>query len=408
MNKKRMKIFWIIFGILMILILFSLMVFFGGKSLQTDINLPSCGSQKELFSYYPVDLNIVERLTPQGEFGPSGGHVFPVKHVYTLDEYSPKTYSMNTDRLKIEMRAPSDMWITQIQKYWDKNRGDEYYLDFSICKEVSGSFFHLSDISPKLKEEFEKNKKEDKSQDRGIVNFEVVNSHVNIKVNANEIIGYASIKSTQMFDFNLIDTRIPELNFINKERFSRHRQYDLLHEVCPYDYFIPEIKNQLYSKISGYFDMTKKRTKEPLCGEYMQDLSGTAQGVWFRKGTANGEQGNENIIEREILHMALAHESYDPQMPVISAGSLEGLEPILYYIEVKSDGLVNRDWKDITSDGNIYCSELIFNDDNHTPAEKSVILKMPTPTTLKIEVLDSSNCREGNWQFTGKVTEFER
>jgi len=56
-------------------------------------------------------LNVVERVTAQGEFGPSGGHVFPVKHAYFLDKDSPKTYSMDINRPKIEMYAPADMWI---------------------------------------------------------------------------------------------------------------------------------------------------------------------------------------------------------------------------------------------------------------------------------------------------------
>jgi hypothetical protein len=340
-----------------------------------------------------------------------GGHVFPVKHVYTLDKYSSSSYSMKLNRPPIKMIAPSDMWVTQIQKYWDKSRGDEYYVYFSPCKEISGSFFHMSDISPKLKSEFEEHKDNKKSvQDRGVVTFEEVNSFVYIKVNAGEIIGYASVKSTQMFDFNLIDTRTPELEFINKERFSNHRHFDLLHEVCPYDYFIPQVKDVLYSKISGYFNSAKKRTAEPLCGEYMQDIPNTAQGVWFLKGTANGEMGEENIIEREALHIALGHEAFDPQRPIISLGleSVKDLEPLLYFIIPKSEGLVNRDWKDIMSDGRVYCSELVFDDNNLTPSGKSIIIQMPTSTTLKIEVLDSSECGEGPWKFTDKATEFER
>lgn len=394
-----------------LLLILSLLVFFGreSNSKKSEINLPSCEDKKEIFTNSPVDLKIVERVTPQGELGPSGGHVFPVKHVYFLDKDSPKTYSMDINRPKIEMYAPSDMWITQIQKYWDESRGDEYYIYFSPCKEISGAFFHMSDISPKLKSEFEKHKENKKeTQNRGVVIFESTNSFVDINVHAGEVIGYASIKSTQMFDFNLIDTRTLELDFINKERFSKHRQYDLLHEVCPYDYFIPEIKRELYSKISDYFSGTKKRTKEPLCGEYMQDIPNTAQGIWFRKGTAKGEMGEENIIEREILHMALTHSPYDPQMPVLSAGSLEGLEPIVYYIEVRPNGLVNRDWKDISFDGKIYCSELIFDDDNHSSAGKSLILQMPTSDTLKIEILNSPSCGKESWRFTDKVIEFER
>lgn len=373
-----------------------------------NVNLPSCGTNNELFSHSPVDLELVERVTPQGEFGPSGGHVFPVKHVYFLDNYTPSMGGLEPNRPKIDVYAPADMWITRIQKYWDEKRGDEYYIYFSPCKEIYGSFFHLSNLSSKLLQEFENNKgKEESTQDRGIVIFKETNSFVNMEVEAGEVIGAASVKSYQMFDFNLIDTRVPELKFVNKERFSKHTMFDLLHEVCPYDYFSPEIESVLYSKISGYFDGSKKRTKEPLCGEYMQDIPNTAQGVWFLKNTSNGEAGKENIIEREILHLALAHEAYDPQKPIISAGSLPGLEPILYFIEPKSSGVVNRDWKDITSDGKIYCSDLVFDDDNLSPAGKSVILKMPTKDTLKIEVINSP-CGTGPWSFTDKVSEFER
>jgi len=414
MEQIKKKSIWrwlkwvlIMFGIGVVIL--TLLIVFGSKDNNLPKpDLPSCANTKEIFTHPPVNLDLVERVTAQGEFGPNGGHVFPVKHVYFLDKDSPKTYGTDINRPKIEMYAPGDLWVTQIQKYYDKDRGDEYYIYFSPCQEISGAFFHMSDISPKLKQEFEKHKKTDKSQNRGITTFEIINSFISVKVDAGEVIGTASIKSTQMFDLNLIDTRTPKLNFINKDRFSKHSQYDLLHEVCPYDYFIPEIKSALYSKISGYFSGTKKRTANPLCGEYMQDLAGTAQGIWFKKGTANGEEGNENIIEREILHIALAHDAYDPQMPVLSAGSLPDLEPILYFIQTKSEGLVNRDWKDITADGKVYCSELIFDDDNHSSADKSVILEMTSLTTLKIEVLNSSVCSKDSWTFTNQAVEFER
>ena len=64
MGIKRGKIAWIVFGGIIILAILSVFIFQNNNS--KDIDLPSCEDKKEIFPYYPVNLSIVERLTPQG------------------------------------------------------------------------------------------------------------------------------------------------------------------------------------------------------------------------------------------------------------------------------------------------------------------------------------------------------
>lgn len=386
------------------------MIVTGGTWKMKNVWLPSCGSNNDLFTYYPVDLQAIDHVSAQGEFSPGdAGHTFPIKHVYTLDKFSNAEMQANI-RPKVEMVAPSDGWITGISQYHNVTKENyEYYVSFAPCREVYVDFFHMSDLSPRIKAVFENNldKSRKESSNPGTVVFETIGQQDRIKVRAGEAIGAASTTMQQMFDFSLFDTRIPQLAFVNKARFLQHDAFDLTRVACPYDYFADNIKTALYSKIANW-DNTKKRAKAPLCGEYMQDLAGTAQGAWFLAGTKNGLNGNdEDIIARENLHLALAHEAYDPQRPVLSIGeSLEksGLQSNLYFIKTKSSGQVNRDWKDITADGKIYCADLSYGDG--TADGQSVIVQMPTSTTLKMEKLGA--CGAGPWSFSNKATEFER
>jgi len=150
----------------------------------------------------------------------------------------------------------------------------------------------------------------------------------------------------------------------------------------------------------SYFIFSIKRTIEPLCGEYMQDVSGTAQGVWFRVGADSRE---------EDAQITLAHHNVLAQKGIFSIGTMatQTIEAGTYPFDPKPQGLTNRDFKDITADGKTYC----FEPSALTGTYKypfRVILQMTSSTKLKIEGQKTEGCGSGPWQFDSDVVEFER
>jgi hypothetical protein len=81
----------------------------------------------------------------------------------------------------------------------------------------------------------------------------------------------------------------------------------------------------------------------------MQDLPGTAQGIWYRAGAPSLP---------EDPHLALAHDNVDPTLAVISVGtSVTGLSAGAYGFTLASSGRANRDFTAVVPAA-VYCWDL--------------------------------------------------
>jgi len=217
-------------------------------------------------------------------------------------------------------------------------------------------------------------------------------------MSAGEIIGTAGGEERGSFDIGMTDSRIQSHQYANPGRWSGFNRAMIT--VCPTEYFSSDVKTTLEEKLGEHIhDGTLvKRTIEPICGQLEQDEPGTAQGVWFVKGTIN-------TIPEEP-HMSLVHEAYDPDKSVFSMGnSVPGVDSGRYYFDPLDEGLVNIDFIEVTL-GNVYCYEL-HNKWYPDITNLVLIIQMPTETILKIEKLASESCGAGPWSFTDPA-EFER
>ncbi|MCL4354488.1 hypothetical protein M1349_03395 [Patescibacteria group bacterium] len=204
----------------------------------------------------------------------------------------------------------------------------------------------------------------------------------------------------QFFDFEMSDHRTTALQFANPKRFEGG--FDFKHIVCPLDYFTPELKQKFLSQMADYFDPSLKRTAQPLCGEYMQDVPKTAQGVWFKNKSDTADHGENRAI-------TLAHHNVLAQKGIFSIGTqaVSTIEPGEYPFDPRPSGLVNRDFKDITADGKVYCFEPTGLTGTYNYPFR-IILQMTSPTKLKIEGQKNQGCGTGPWQFDSNPIEFER
>ncbi len=355
------------------------------KSQQT---LPSCGSNKEFFTVPHIALSDLNNIVPLGNFNPSG-HVFPTNHLY----FHLKGFQSGHSSSSASVVAPGDILITRIGSSEYTMNGQQitdYKMDFSVCEKVGGYFIHLTSLSERLIQSFGQpsNCKEYETGGMHYKNCEKDFSSP-ILLKASESLGTVGGSS----DFGLADLRTPELTYANRNRWYEQP----LHRVCPLDYFVPDVKSKLYSLLG---DGSMRRTVEPLCGEVNQDVEGTAQGVWFVKETKE--------TYPEDPHIALVHDNINSLRGVFSVGtSMPNLQVGTYYFNPKSSGFVDRDFKDIKSDGNVYCYEPR---DRFSNSKFSfvILIQLKNPTSLVIEKQDLSSCGSGPWLFGSSYVEFER
>ena len=103
----------------------------------------------------------------------------------------------------------------------------------------------------------------------------------------------------------------------------------------------------------------------------------------------------------EDPQLALVHYNIDPSKQIFSIGSsLDsiGIPSGSYKFIPETSGLINRDFKDVVDDGNIYCYEA---------TNQSILIKLTSPKTLSIGKNSSENCSNLSKEFTSFV-EFER
>ncbi|MCH8821485.1 hypothetical protein IID23_03070 [Patescibacteria group bacterium] len=328
----------ILIGVLILFLIISGVVAFflfgpGGEKLEKFVqtkqyNIPSdaasCGDKKEFFSVSPVAYEDFSDLAPLGTVSPPS-HTFPTDHMY----FFIKNENINDPESipnKVPVYAPGDMTITKIGSQERYEGGDllssDYNMDFVPCKEVSGYFIHLSSISDKLKEEFDEQQKMCNEYSTGGYNYKNCEAGVEIKVKAGEQIGTAGgMKDQAALDLGMIDFRADPLTYANQKRW----QGKSVSTVCPLDYFSSPAKEELFAKVG---DNREKRTIEPICGQIDQDIAGTSQGVWFKKGTPE----NPKSTHPEDPHLSLVHDNVNYAQPVFSIGnSVQGLEAGRYY-----------------------------------------------------------------------------
>lgn len=366
--------------------------------------LPPCGDKKELFTVSPLKLTDFNGIVPLGTLAPTS-HVLPTHHLF----FHPRRIdprSFNSLPTEVPAFAPGDVTITEI-KFTESAQNPELndgVIVFAPCREVKAYLDHFKTFSTVLQKAFDEGRlircdEYQRSYKKfGTVTWKLCNKRVNIQVKAGEQIGTAGGGEGQMvFDFGVFDKRVAPATFANLIRWKGQEQKQ--YTVCPLDYYTPELGQQLKDRL-GTPDGGQKRTAEPICGTANWDLPGTAQGVWIAKG--------EQYVAHENPHLALAYDNTDPTIGVISMGNSaesKGFNWGTYNFKPQTSGLVNRDFKDIKADGKTYCFET--EDTNRNNARVTIILDMPTSTSLRIEKLSATTCAYGGWKMSN-YTEFER
>ena len=367
--------------------------------------IAKCGNRQTFFTTSPIKEGEYGRIVPLGAYGPTGGHVFPTKHIYFMS-----TAANVEDQTDVTIYSPGDLFITYFEQSTNNTLGyTDYYVYTSPCRDVEVDFYHLNSVNPKITAAFATAKKKNcRTEQNGQSNNSSCGAVINnVQLKAGEELGVGNPAKKkgilQFFDMEMSDHRTPELQFANRERWKGG--FDFKHIVCPLNYFTPELKANYFTQMADYNDPSLKRITEPLCGEYMQDVAGTAQGAWFQAGA-----GTKTVDEvDENSQLTLAHNNVLPEKGeiVIGTTTTDTLEAGAYPFDPKPNGLVDRDFKDITADGQTYCFEPTGLTGTYRYPFR-VLLQMPSSTQLKLEGQKNQDCGSGPWELSNSAATFER
>lgn len=356
--------------------------------------LPSCGETKEFFTTLPLELDDFTTIDPLGLLSPTA-HVFPAPHLY---------FRLPS---KVPLRAPGNVTITQINLIQATNRpefADDAAVHFSHCREFKAYFDHVVDLAPKLQEAFAEaptNRCDEYTltYKTGPINWKKCDKSVSLTVLAGELIGYAGGGPAQAaLDFAAFDSRIEPNNFANPSRGFRQ---ELRYNVCPLNYFSAGIQGELKARLGGLY-RSDQPIVSPTCGQVVQDIVGTAKGNWFNPAVDLNRSGHEPP------HLALVQMHINQTRQAFSNGDstqASNLKFGLYAFTPEPSGRINRDFREVGADGNVYCYETEADyEQNH---RQVILIEMPDPETLKIEGLNQSSCGAGPWTI-GRPTTFKR
>ncbi len=374
---------------------------FGGPECPAATDVPLLGRS-------PLNASDFTAVIPLGNLNPPG-HVFPTSHVYFALDREPGSADLTR---KAPVFTPARGWVVDVvaaEHLSAKPPYTDYNLRLSPCRQFSVSFWHLSALSPGLADAI------GAAGDAGCITYETggegyryCERRLAIEVHAGEQLGMAGgLPGQYMLDFGAFDARIAPLAFAGIARHHRDPEgVDVLHAVCPVNYFDAATRSGLEGRF-GRSDGKEPRTAEPRCGTVMQDLPGTAQGIWYVAGTVNEYP--------EDPHLALVHDNVDPTVATVSVGtSIPGLASQVYPFRPKASGLVNRDFGDITADARIYCFDSTagiasWRSNGASLAGGSIVLlSLTTATTLRIERQARPACGAGPWTFGNGAVDFER
>jgi hypothetical protein len=354
----------------------------------------------EYFTVSPVPMDQFGGIIPLGELGP-GGHNFPTEVImFGMKRTSGGSFEDAT------IYSPGDIYITKMNGS-NPNSKDErkgYGIEFAACEELRGGMGFTS-LAGRLQKEFVEpfdfcqEHTVRGSAERGDLTYTMCEkSGLMIKVEAGEMLGGIEGKAKNTLNWGMYDLRQEPLPFANPGRWIEK----ILHTVCPLDYFTPELKTQLKSRLGNIYG-NSPRTIEPICGEVEQDVPGTAQGAWFIEGTPVDPM----VTSDQSKHLSLAHDNVDPTKPVFVIGySQKDIEPQKYFFESVSSGFINRDFDEVIP-GQVYCYDNLSYIHPDQFFQISILLTMPDENTLHLGKNGQNTCGTGPWDFSD-YTVYER
>jgi len=223
-------------------------------------NLENCSIE---FTDYLVDPKYVLKVGQIGVVHGSGKTIVERSYISVKSNFTGK---------KVPIYAPVDMTLTSGSHYGNPATAEgslpDYALWFDAGCGVEVNLAHLKEVVESIALQLPEIKTDSRS-----IQLE------KLKFKAGDLIGYFIYNEGGVagFDFIVRDQSFTN-QFINQERYEGDRARNLIHGVCPYDFYTGEKKQDYYNLLGG---AGGKLFNVKDCGNASRDLAGTISGMWF-------------------------------------------------------------------------------------------------------------------------------
>lgn len=315
--------------------------------------------KKPVFTSYFVEPEKVQKLGQIGFVHGSGQHLVGRSYVSFKEEYD-----------KIPVYAPANM--TLYMGAYHTNTGaqshhlPDYALDFNVGCGLTLRFDHLKEVVPKISVEFPEPKIEDSRSDQKNP----------VSLEAGELVGYF-IQNVGVAGMDiLVHDEDVNNEFGSKKRHEFGHGSLMLHAVCPYDFFVEDIKEEYYSLIGG---ASGTIFKNQTCGNINRNYEGTISGEWFL----------EKEVTKNIYDYSMEGD-YGSLLPIIgdeekvTIGRIGKYSSISIYKDFKTYKLPSE----VTDE---HCYEIHING-NPNELEGYVYLKIVDDETLNVYYSEKGKC----------------
>jgi hypothetical protein len=333
--------------------------------------LAACSSQPPLTTV-PTTLSDYQQIVPLGNIGVPD-HTIPTDHLY---------FGFKEQGGGSNLVAPGNIVVTAIMNSGETHTDgkgtntNDYALTFYACKGVYFVLGHVETLSGPLAAAV-KDQKWDRPCDRhnpapGEETF-YCNKTIDIALKSGESIGTVGGKvGLGAFDFGAHKVDYVDPGFIRPERYPN------VDAVCGLDYFTPDAKAALFTKVP--------RTTEPRCGQIGQDARGTAQGDWF--STQNLQQGMSDWS----TNLSLAHDNIDPSIGIVGVAGQIGGAPATYRYHPTTSGIMNLQPSQLKPGSTTYCYSDNATDISHggTAPSGKILIQLIDASTMKVEHQDGA------------------
>jgi hypothetical protein len=369
----------------------------GGLAPEGPGDYRSCGGTAVWYGTAPIPPADLVNIEPLGHVI-APGHTWPSDHVYlNLRPGGPET----------PVRAPGSARVWQLAVNTHRYVGGELYTDytlrFSPCRELEGYFHHVKRLSHAALLALAAGPF-DRCDEHSADNGEYQKSctrHVGVDVAEGDVLGVVGGGPPSVnIDFGAYDTRIAPLGFANPARVSESPampRWDYLRVVCPLDAFAPAPRGSLEALLGAWTGTLQPRRAEPRCGTVMQDVPGTAQGIWASAGFA-GPWDNAH-------QLALVRDNFDPARLILATGGGPlGIHERRF--APRDAGLVDRDFADVrfvAGNHPVHCYDVPST--GASPGGR-LLVALEAATILRAEV-QAGGCA-GDLSFTAAVVRYER
>ena len=340
-----------------------------------------------LFIVSPLDIDDVSSIVALGNLNPPG-HVFPTDHIYF---YITRTEGSDHP-LVVPLYSPGNLTVTMVNASEHVNAGfTDYSISLQPCEHITVVLGHVSSLSTEIFGDTSSFKEWtlDNEYSTGGETYRRWRKEYNINVMAGQVLGSAGGNPGQWaLDLGVYNLRHIQESVANSQRWLKSWY---LHAVDPLSCFE---KGPVLDQLLQLVDRELVEGDSLPYGSVLQDLPGAAQGCWFFSGVRD--------TYPEDPHLALVHSNIYPSRAVLSVGtSIPNLDSATYKFLPEDSGLVNRDFKEITPDGQIYGFQV-------DQFDGVIILQMPDAETLWIEALKGANSHPVSWSFSENKTTFKR